>query len=234
MAISSLLFLRMDYWRRMPVGISFARCRLIAILAVRRTTVLACFVILLPTSMAPSMGCSRAENPAAVAQEMGESSPTSDQVSSPSTIENVVEDRSVEGVREIPIPRREHGYKHFESAVIANDETLADFLKLVAAQPNWNNKEAFVNSLKSAKIDFSTSTLLLIRNTAGSGSIKVSLAPPVRKDDDILFQIAWDVPGTLTMDMAYYCFAVTIPRGTAKSVRILSPKRPEVVLPLGT
>jgi hypothetical protein len=232
MPISSLLFLRMGYWRQMPVGLSFARCRLIAILAFRRTSVLACLAILLLASMAPSMGCSRTENPAATAHERGESSPTSDQPSSPRAIENVVEDRSVEGVREIPIPRREHGYKHFESAVIANDEALGDFLKLVAAQPNWNNKEAFVNSLKSAKIDFSTSALLLIRNTAGSGSIKVSLAPPVRKGDDILFHVTWDVPGILTMDMAYYCFAVTIPRGTAESVRILSPERPELVLPL--
>ena len=133
------------------------------------------------------------ENPAAVAQ-MGESSPTSDQVHSRRAIENLVEDRPVEGVREIPIPRREHGYKNFESAVIANDEALGDFLKLVAAQPNWNNKEAFVNSLKSAKIDFSSSALLLIRNTSGSGSIKVSLARQYEKATIFCFTLHGTFP----------------------------------------
>jgi hypothetical protein len=34
------------------------------------------------------------------------------------------------------------------------------------------------------------------------------------------------------MDMAYYCFAVAVPKGIAENVRIITPKRPEVVLPL--
>jgi hypothetical protein len=145
---------------------------------------------------------------------------------------NASSEIAIKGIKEIPLPRRESGYREFESTALTNDKELAAFLKKVGTQQHWSHKEDFVSALKDAKIDFQKSSLLLIRNTAGSGSIKVSLEKPSLKGKDIVFRIAWDSPRVFTMDMAFYCFAVTVPKDMAANARIIAPKRPDVVLPL--
>jgi hypothetical protein len=111
-------------------------------------------------------------------------------------VEKQSSENPIKGIAEIPIPRREHGYKHFDSIVLGSDKDLAAFLDGVATQQHWNDKAAFVIALKNANIDFQITSLLLIRNTAGSGSYRVSLEEPVISGKDIVFQIKWDSPAS--------------------------------------
>jgi hypothetical protein len=127
-----------------------------------------------------------------------------------------------EKVRRIPIPQREHGYNNFGSRAITTKDELQSFLNDVTQQQHWNRKDDFLVALRKAKIDFQTEVLLLIRTTAGSGSIKISLADPTIADTDIVFRIVWSVPVAFTMDMNYQCFAVTVPRTAATNARIVT------------
>jgi hypothetical protein len=150
--------------------------------------------------------------------------------------------RPAENVRRIPIPQREHGYKNFKSRVLRNKEELAAFLKDVAQQEHWNEKAKFLAALNFATIDFDKEELLLIRTTAGSGSMKISLAEPTIVGTDIVFHVVWDLPGAGTKDMNYQCFAVIIPKGAATNAKIVtdfvvlgkpsSPKMEPEVIPL--
>lgn len=132
----------------------------------------------------------------------------------------------------IPIVEREHGYKYFESQVLASRKELKEFLDTVAKQKHWNRKTEFLSAMEQAEVDFEKSSIVLARSTAGSGSYKVGLIRPKVRDGELLFRFKWDKPPLLTADMAYYCYAVIVPKGIAKNIRVISPYRDDVVLPL--
>lgn len=98
---------------------------------------------------------------------------------------------------------------------------LKEFIEKVAQQPNWNGKDEFMSVMKAATINFKSDFLLLIRITAGSGSIKISLEEPTIYGDAVLFRVTWRLPGEGTKDMNYQCFAVVVPRTTASTVRVI-------------
>jgi hypothetical protein len=79
-----------------------------------------------------------------------------------------------------------------------------------------------LTALSNATINFQAEVLLLIRATAGSGSIKISLLDPTIVDKDIVFRVVWQMPSSATNDMNYQCFAVTLPKTMATNARIVT------------
>lgn len=126
-------------------------------------------------------------------------------------------------LKRIPVPERDYGYKDFRCTVLSSEVELAAFLNKAAKQKYWNNKDAFLGALKSLKIDFRASTLLLLRSAASSGSEKVSLAEPSIVGDELVCRIEWKHPWGGTENMVYRCYALVVPKGIAKQVRIVSP-----------
>jgi len=121
----------------------------------------------------------------------------------------------------IYIPMRENGYNTFDSFIIRSAAELEDFLQNVASQQHWNRKDEFLSAVEDADLDFDSDTLLLIRDTEGSGSVRVWMETPRLIETELVCQIRRTRPMALTMDMAYYCFAIVVPRDLAKTIRII-------------
>jgi len=115
-------------------------------------------------------------------------------------------------VRQVPIPQQEHGYGNFETTVLHSQKQFDDFLKGVASQQGWNGRDKFEKAMAAAKIDFAKETLVLLRHTEGSGSIQVALVPPAVKGKKLTVEIKRKEPEVGTADMAYYCFALVVPK----------------------
>jgi hypothetical protein len=131
-------------------------------------------------------------------------------------------------LKRIPLPEKEAGYRQFESTVLASEEEFKAFFDKAAKQKNWSHVGDFIAPLKNGNIDFQSDCLLLVRSTVGSGSIKVSLVEPRIVDDELVCQIEWKRPrGGLTQDVIFRCYALIVPKGIAKQVRIVSPAKPE-------
>jgi hypothetical protein len=131
-------------------------------------------------------------------------------------------------LKRISLPEKESGYRQFESTVVASEEEFGAFLDKTAKQKNWSHVDDFMAPLKNAKIDFQSNCLLLVRSTVGSGSIEVSLAEPHIVDDELVCQIEWKHPrGGYTQDVIFRCYALVVPKGIAKQVRVISPAKPE-------
>jgi hypothetical protein len=126
-------------------------------------------------------------------------------------------------LKRIPIPEKEHGYNQFKSTLFDSQEELATFLIKTTKQEHWNNSGAFIHALKNSKVDFRSDCLLLVRSTVGSGSIGVSLADPRIVNDELICEIEWKLPkGLYTADMVYRCYALVVPKGIVKQIRIVS------------
>lgn len=123
-------------------------------------------------------------------------------------------------LRQLEILRHEHGYKTFDTCMLTSEAELGSFIAELSRQEGWNNRVAFVSVLRTAKIDFTKSSLLLMRHTEGSGSVGIWLEPAVIRGDELVVRIGKDEPSMGTMNMAYYCFALAIPRDIAQRVRI--------------
>jgi hypothetical protein len=121
--------------------------------------------------------------------------------------------------RVVDIPTREHGYGNFKTQVISSQEQLDAFLKASVGGLGWNNREGFLKGLKGAKIDFTKEALVLLRQTEGSGSNKVTLLPPELKGDTLVCRLKREVPEVGTADIADHCFALAVSRGRVAAVR---------------
>ena len=104
---------------------------------------------------------------------------------------------------------------------ITTVEGLKSFLDDVSKQPHWNFKDDFLSALRDNPINFDKELLLLIRSTAGSGSITISLDGPTVNEDDLLFRLILNSPGMQTADMNYQCFAVVLPKSARKNARVI-------------
>lgn len=122
--------------------------------------------------------------------------------------------------RRVDVPTEEHGYNGFKSQVIDSEQKLNAFIKQVEGESGWNNRASFLKALADAKIDFTNETLVLIRQAEGSGSNRVSFAPPELKGDKLVCVIHREVSQIGTADMAYYCFAVAVIKGKAKEAEV--------------
>jgi hypothetical protein len=122
--------------------------------------------------------------------------------------------------RLIGIPGREHGYGNLKAQVIGSQKELDALMKAVETQQGWNNREAFLKGLQAGKVNFATEVLVLIRQTEGSGSNRVSLVAPEQKGDKLVCTIQRMVPDIGTDDIADYCFALAVNRETIKTVEV--------------
>ncbi len=136
--------------------------------------------------------------------------------------------------RMIPIPAEEHGYSNFDSMVIATPSALEAFMRAGAVEQGmaWNNRADFDDALKRAAPDFDRESLVLLRHTEGSGSVRVNLRNPHVVDRRLVLQIERTETEIGTAVMAYYCFALAVVKGEVTSVSLEAPGRKPVVLPL--
>lgn len=126
-------------------------------------------------------------------------------------------DKAVTVVNILP---REHGYSNFKSMVVSSKSEFGKFMQSVQEQEHWNRKPEFLKAMESATFDFSKEILVLLRHEEGSGSNQVTFLPPMIKDGKVICKIARKVPPIGTDDLAYYCFAIRIPRKAANSVEL--------------
>lgn len=123
-------------------------------------------------------------------------------------------------LRQLEIPRREHGYSNFDTCLLESEPDFDAFLATLNDQAGWNRRDDVVAALTAAEIDFTKASLLLVRQTEGSGSVRVWLEPAVVRDEELVLSVGREFPYSGTSDMAYYCFALVVPNGIAERVRI--------------
>jgi len=135
-------------------------------------------------------------------------------------------------VRTIPIPKREHGYSNFDSTVIASQGGLDKFLKTTSKKDDmgWNDRTGFEKALAQAKIDFSREALVLLRHTEGSGSVRIGFRPPRVDKKRVICRIDRKEPEVGTADMAYYCFALAVPKAVISEVEMRIAGRKSTIL----
>jgi hypothetical protein len=138
--------------------------------------------------------------------------------------------QDAKGVRRIPVPHREHGYGNFKSQIITTDDQFKTFIQQVEKQQGWNHRADFIDALKTAKIDFTTEALVLIRQTEGSGSNKVTFGAVELKDGKLTSVIERKVAEIGTADIADYALALAVPRKELKAVHITVDKKEREVL----
>ena len=127
--------------------------------------------------------------------------------------------------RVLPIPLREGSYRRFKTTIVSSEEELREFLGPVKEQQlkyqdefkgvklsNQINMERFLNVLEAADIDFASELLVLLRHAEGSGSIRVSLAAPVKRGAQLEYRMIRKAPKAQTADEAAYCFALVVPK----------------------
>src|SRR5580765_4634536 len=123
--------------------------------------------------------------------------------------------------RVIPIPNRENGYGNFESIAFNSKAEFEAFLAGASRQPGWNSRQAFVDALQNANIDFAREALVLLRHSEGSGAVRVTFETPTLSDRKLVCQIRGkSLTGGGTADMAYYCFAVVVSRSLVSEVEL--------------
>jgi hypothetical protein len=137
-------------------------------------------------------------------------------------------------VRVIPIPREEHGYSNFETTVIASQADLDAFLKKGAdgGQMGWNDRAGFEKALADARVDFNRESLVLLRHTEGSGSTRVHFREPQVKGRRVTCRIDTEKAEVGLSVMAYYCFALAVPKAAIDEVEVQVSGRPAVIIPL--
>ena len=137
-------------------------------------------------------------------------------------------------VRTIPIAKREHGYSNFHTTAIASQAALDRFLETEskAEGMGWNNRVAFDRAIAAAGLNFEKEVLVLLRHTEGSGSVQVDFRPPTVESGKVICRIGRREPETGTADMAYYCFALAVPKSGITAVEIRASGREAIIMPL--
>src|SRR5204862_8054336 len=126
-----------------------------------------------------------------------------------------------QAVRLITIPNRENGYSNFESIAFNTKAELDSFIAASSKQSGWNSRQAFVDALQNANIDFAREALVLLRHDESSGSVRVTFETPTLVDRKLICQIRGKaLTGGGTMDMAYYCFAIVESRSVVSEVEL--------------
>lgn len=85
----------------------------------------------------------------------------------------------------------------------------------------WDEQcERLKDDIRTRNVDFVKETLILIPHTEGSGSIRVGLDWPHLKSKKLVLEIWRAVPFMCTCDMAYWCFAVIVPKAEVDQIEI--------------
>jgi hypothetical protein len=129
--------------------------------------------------------------------------------------------QSASAFRTINIYQRELGYSYFDSMAITSSQDLEAFLAEIPQQIGWNNRQGFIDALRTAKIDFNQEALVLLRHDEPSGSVSVSFKTPVLKDKTLVCEIRGEpLRGLGTADMAYHCFALAVSKLLVNQVQL--------------
>ncbi len=131
--------------------------------------------------------------------------------------------------RQIQIPERENGYSIFDSQSITTKPEFEKFVKSIEDADNFNNKDAFLSTLRNAKIEFGKDSLVLLRHSEGSGSTKVTLNPPQLKNKQLICKLERKAAQIGTADMAYYCYAFAVSKSAIKEVVFDNGRRTQTI-----
>jgi hypothetical protein len=132
----------------------------------------------------------------------------------------VFKNESEPAFRTINIYLTDNGYQYFDSMVITSSQDFKAFLEEVSQQGYWSNKQAFVDALLNAKIDFNQEALVLLRHTEGSISARVSFETPVLKEKTLVCEIRGELNGAGLGTVAYYGFALVVSKSLVDKVQL--------------
>lgn len=133
---------------------------------------------------------------------------------------SVFRSESEPAFRTINIYQRDNGYSYFDSMVITSRQDFNAFLGEVAQQGYWSYKQAFVDALLNAKIDFNQEALVLLRHTEGSASARVSFETPVLKEKTLVCEIRGELQGLGVGVVAFYGFALVVSKSRVDKVQL--------------
>lgn len=134
------------------------------------------------------------------------------------------------GFRRLEIPKQRSHYSSFGSTVIRTQKEFQAFLDHRWAYPYLvpRRYRAAERSLTAARIDFEKETLVLLRHTERSGSIRVALARPLVVNGVLACEVIRE-GYSLTCDMAHYCFAFVVRNDLIKKVELRVGDEKEVL-----
>lgn len=122
--------------------------------------------------------------------------------------------------RTINISQGDNGYHYFDSLAITSSKDFDVFLNEISQQLYWTDRQAFVDALLAAKIDFNQETLVLLRHTQGSGGAPVTFETPVLKDKTLLCEINGASSGAGLGIVFYRCFALAVSKSLVNKVQV--------------
>src|SRR6185369_7461083 len=132
----------------------------------------------------------------------------------------VFRNESEPAFRTVNIYLTDNGYEYFDSMVITSSQDFNAFLNEVSQQQRWSYKQAFVDTLLNAKIDFNQEALVLLRHTEGSISARVSFETPVLKEKTLICDIRGELQGAGLGVVAYYGFALVVSKSLVDKVQL--------------
>jgi hypothetical protein len=121
--------------------------------------------------------------------------------------------------RTINISQTENGYQYFGPMVITSGPHFSTFLEELSHQTYWNNRQAFVDALLNAKIDFNQEALVLLPHTQASGSQRITFETPVLQDKTLLCEIRDELLGVGPAIVTYHSFALAVSKSLVNKVQ---------------
>ncbi len=135
--------------------------------------------------------------------------------------------------RQIAIPSPDNGYDRFSTMIIDSQKELDSFLEPWTGA-GWRARGEFADALRAASVDFDRQALVLVRHTERSGSVPVTLSPPVLAGRTLIIEVHRRPVTIGTADMAYYCYAFAVSRQQVQRVemRVFSGSKETSLAPL--
>lgn len=132
----------------------------------------------------------------------------------------VSKNQSGPAFRTINIYPSDNGYNYFDSMAITSSQDFKTFLEEVSQQQQfWNNKEAFVNALLNANVDFNHEALVLLRYDDPYGAARVPFETPILKEMTLVFEIHREIQGAGPGIVASHGFALAVSKSVVDKVQ---------------
>ena len=135
------------------------------------------------------------------------------------------QNESQSAFRVIDAPQGDIGVTYFGSMAITTSEDFNAFLAEIAQQEVWGNRQAFVDALVNAKIDFDKEALVLLRYDQSGGG-RFPFEQPVLKDKALLVEIRVEQPfGAGLGIFSSYCYTLAVSKSLIDTVefRVTGP-----------
>jgi hypothetical protein len=127
--------------------------------------------------------------------------------------------------RVLDVPQGDIGLTYFGSMAITTSEDLNAFLAEIAQQQMWGNRQAFVDALVNAKIDFDREALVLLRYDKSGGG-RFPFETPVLKDKALLVEVHIEqLFGPALGIISSYCYTLAVSKSLIDTVeyRVTGP-----------